>query len=78
MLKLKIGDRFFYSTVGSANSFTDGQIDELKKSSLSRVVCDNTGVGSMQPNAFRIVSNKTNPLLDCSSKVIQSINLGLV
>ena len=75
MLKLKTGDRFFFSTVGSGNSFTKGQVDELKKSSLARVVCDNTGVRTMQPNAFRIVSNMTNPLLDCSSKVIESIDL---
>lgn len=51
------------------------QVNELKKSSWARVICDNTGVSAMQPNAFRVASTSTNPLLECSNEVMTSVDL---
>ncbi|XP_070571675.1 thyroid peroxidase-like [Ptychodera flava] len=44
------GDRFWYENPGV---FTDSQLLELKKSSLARVICDNTGIGELPSNVFR-------------------------
>ncbi|XP_067682268.1 peroxidasin-like isoform X2 [Haliotis asinina] len=50
---LKIGDRFWYETDDAAVGFTVEQLAEIRKTSLSRVVCDNTDTVIIQPNAFK-------------------------
>ncbi|XP_071080667.1 salivary peroxidase/catechol oxidase-like [Haliotis cracherodii] len=54
---LKVGDRFWYETNNDVVRFTRGQLSELRASSLSRVVCDNTDTYKIQPNAFRKIGN---------------------
>ena len=50
---LRDGDRFYYENPGV---FTPQQLDEIRKASLSRVVCDNgDGITEAQPNAFSTV-----------------------
>ena len=50
---LREGDRFYYENPGV---FTPEQLDEIKKASLSRVVCDNgDDIRVAQPNAFSTV-----------------------
>lgn len=52
-----------------------GQIGELKKASLARVLCDNAvGIESMQLDVFEAPS-ATNPLVDCSDSRIPQISL---
>lgn len=49
--RLRSGDRFFYLNPGV---FTKLQLEEIKKVSLSKVLCDNLkGVVSLQKNAFK-------------------------
>ncbi|XP_046564387.1 peroxidasin-like [Haliotis rubra] len=50
---LKIGDRFWYETDDAVVGFTPEQLAEIRKTSLSRVVCDNTDTVIIQPNAFK-------------------------
>ena len=67
---LSRGDRFFYR--GDA-AFTDAQRAEVQKSSLSRVICDNSdSIQSIQANAFTIHST-SNPRISCGS--LPAINL---
>jgi peroxidase len=49
---LKKGDRFYYENGPSATSFTLDQLVEIKKTSMSRVLCDNVEVAQIQPSAF--------------------------
>ena len=51
---LRNGDRFFYKNSDPQTAiFSEKQRDEIKKSSLSRVICDNSdGITEIQPNAF--------------------------
>ena len=62
---LSRGDRFFY--LGDT-AFTAAQRAEVQKSSLSRVICDNSdGIHTIQANAFTLPSDTRNPRVPCSS-----------
>ncbi|XP_071090814.1 salivary peroxidase/catechol oxidase-like [Haliotis cracherodii] len=49
---LKKGDRFWFEEDNDFVKFTPAQLEQIRNASLSRVVCDNTNTGSIQPNAF--------------------------
>ena len=56
---LRNGDRFYYENVKSDTNpdafFTAAQRDEIEKTSLSRIICDNSdNIQEIQPNAFRL------------------------
>ena len=48
---LRDGDRFYYENANTG-LFTLTQRTQIEKSSLSRVICDNTDIKEVQPNAF--------------------------
>lgn len=50
--RIKEGDRFWYEAGKQAGSFTAAQLTQIKKATLSRVLCDNSNLDIMQPNAF--------------------------
>lgn len=56
MYRTRIGDRYFYKNRNQPKPFTSEQIKEIEKSSLARVMCDNSDVDMMQPDAFRSIS----------------------
>ncbi|CAF0776314.1 unnamed protein product [Brachionus calyciflorus] len=49
---LKKGDRFYYENGPSSSAFTLDQLNEIKKVSISRVVCNNFEINMIQPNGF--------------------------
>ncbi|XP_021248220.1 thyroid peroxidase isoform X1 [Numida meleagris] len=51
MKALRDGDRFWWE---NDNVFTEAQKNELKKHSLSRVICDNTGISDVPVDAFQL------------------------
>ncbi|XP_046954302.1 thyroid peroxidase [Lynx rufus] len=51
MKALRDGDRFWWESSGV---FTEAQRRQLAKHSLSRVICDNTGLPSVPPDAFLV------------------------
>ncbi|NWR49516.1 PERT peroxidase, partial [Regulus satrapa] len=51
MKALRDGDRFWWE---NDNVFTEAQKHELKKHSLSRVICDNTGISEVPVDAFQL------------------------
>ncbi|XP_046639001.1 peroxidase-like [Daphnia pulicaria] len=65
-LRLKRGDRYFYDLGGQAGSFTQEQLDEIRKISYSRIVCDNSFVQFIQPLFFKAES-ELNPIVSCMS-----------
>ena len=76
MKRLKNGDRYFFSLENSASAFSPAKLEEIRKVSWARVMCDNSGVESMQPGAMKSVS-QGNPLLNCNSNTIESLDLSV-
>ncbi|CAH0394955.1 unnamed protein product [Bemisia tabaci] len=64
--RTRVSDRFFYEQPHSPNTFTPEQLNEIRKASLSRLLCDNSdNIHTMQPKGFIKVS-QSNPLLACN------------
>ena len=65
---LKYGDRFWYDLGDLPGlpkiKFTLKQLSEIRKSSMARIVCDNTEITTQQPQAFRTIY-KENPETRC-------------
>ncbi|XP_045923430.1 eosinophil peroxidase-like [Micropterus dolomieu] len=67
--RIRLGDRLWYENPGV---FTPSQRAALSTATLSRIICDNTGITSVPRDPFNIVSNR-NPLVFCNN--IRSLNL---
>lgn len=53
--RLKLGDRYFYDLANQQGSFNLGQLNEIRKTSLARIICDNArGISEIQPLALQI------------------------
>ncbi len=51
--RLRSGDRFFYENEDAElNLFTPDQLAEIRKTSLARIICDNTNIRRVQSNPF--------------------------
>ncbi|XP_022781214.1 peroxidasin homolog [Stylophora pistillata] len=73
---LRHGDRYWYERNDPITAFTLPQLEEIRKSSLSRVYCDNAeAVFFIQKNPFKPSTSKngTNPVIDCD--FIPRVNL---
>lgn len=70
--RTKAGDRYFYSHQDEAGKFTKRQLAEIKRSSLARLLCDNTPFDRIQKDAFQPVS-ESNPIVPCEE--IKKVNL---
>ncbi|KAL7641462.1 UNVERIFIED_CONTAM: hypothetical protein RMT77_007333 [Armadillidium vulgare] len=81
-IKLKIGDRFYYENGNPSqnnspgnlgepqSSFTEGQLKEIRKTSLARILCDNSdNVELMQPLAF-VSAHLANKRAVCNTDVL--------
>ncbi|CAG9579728.1 unnamed protein product [Danaus chrysippus] len=70
--RTRVSDRYFYSHMGEAGSFTKRQLAEVRKSSLSRLLCYNTKIQTVPRDAFQTV-DESNPLISCSD--LKKMNL---
>ncbi|XP_035989799.1 eosinophil peroxidase-like [Fundulus heteroclitus] len=61
--KIREGDRLWWQNPGV---FTAKQREALSAVTLSRVICDNTGITAVPPDAFRLISNR-NRVVQCST-----------
>ncbi|XP_054719916.1 chorion peroxidase-like [Uloborus diversus] len=72
--RLKLGDRFWYENGGMESSFSEPQLQEIRKITLSRLLCDNTDVEAMQMVAF-VRPAKWNPSEDCKTGKIPRMSM---
>lgn len=53
-MRSKFGDRFYYEHGNQAGSFTPQQLQEIRKSSMAKIICDNSdGITEVPLNVFR-------------------------
>ena len=63
---LKKGDRFWYENGNHPGAFKADQLQEIRRASLSRVICDNLDdIESLQPFAFLTVDGFSNQRKAC-------------
>lgn len=55
---LKTGDRYYYENGPSQSAFTLDQLNEIKKISLARIICNDFDVSRIQKNVFLLNSQK--------------------
>ncbi|GBP86747.1 Peroxidasin homolog [Eumeta japonica] len=66
--QLRKCDRFWYENDNTAAKFTEQQLAEIRKTTLSKVLCENFDVTSdIQRAAFDLPSSFLNPRVACSS-----------
>ena len=66
-LQLKVGDRFFYEmSTNPLYHYNQTQINEIRKMTVARIVCDNLDVNGIQINPFFMPDPITNPMVSCS------------
>ncbi|XP_026488230.2 heme peroxidase 2 [Vanessa tameamea] len=66
--QLRKCDRFWYENDNRAARFTEQQLSEIRKSTLSKVLCDNFDIASdIQRASFDLPSNFLNPRVPCAS-----------
>ncbi|XP_013422154.2 chorion peroxidase-like [Lingula anatina] len=70
---LKFGDRFFYENGDEDIRFTEDQLEELRKTDMARLFCDNFNIASIPRNVFLMSDDTTNPLVDC--RTVKSMDL---
>ncbi|XP_061704372.1 peroxidase-like [Cydia pomonella] len=71
----RIGDRYFYDNSDQPYPFTTEQLSEIKRSSIARLICDNTDVAYVQRSPFEIES-VYNPKYSCQDySAIPYVNL---
>ncbi|XP_045523859.1 peroxidase-like isoform X1 [Pieris brassicae] len=70
--RTRSGDRYFYTHTHEAGSFSKRQIAEIRRASLSRLMCDNLEITGVQKDAFQPPSD-SNPIVSCDE--IKRMNL---
>ena len=56
--RVRFGDRYFYDNRNQPGSFTEQQLNEIRKTSMARLICDNTGIVEVQPLVFRKIQEQ--------------------
>ncbi|XP_047106680.1 uncharacterized protein LOC124775853 [Schistocerca piceifrons] len=73
---LRRGDRYWYENDLPPSSFTKEQLNEIRKVSLARVICDNSdGLREIQPEAFLDKDQFLNAMCGCKSDVMNHMDL---
>jgi len=75
--RLKKGDKFFHDLgVDQRRAFTLTQLDEIRKTSMARIICDNTDdIDRIQPLAFKMPTSRSNAVRLCTESSIPKMDL---
>ena len=76
--RLKKGDRFWYDlSLDSRLAFSPKQLEQVRRTSLARIICDNTdSVTNIQPLAFKLPS-RVNAVRPCTDPSIPALDLSV-
>ncbi|CEF70720.1 Peroxidasin-like protein [Strongyloides ratti] len=70
---LKYGDRYWFENYFTDSSFTIKQLDEIRKSSISEIICVGSNINSLQPNTFLLPDKFSNTFLNCNNNAINKM-----
>lgn len=74
---LRKGDRFWYENPGFHSSFTIDQLDQIRRITLSEILCQTMGeFETVQPFVFLSSDNIRNVRLSCGSPLMNKFDLG--
>lgn len=78
--RLQKGDKYFFDHDPSVNPshFTLDQLYELRKVTMSRLICDNSDrylIAGLAPNSFKMPGYPGNEIVDCEGPEIPRVNL---
>merc|ERR1712071_154820 len=74
--RLQRGDRFYYELGGQGTSFSQGQLAEIRRVSLARILCDNSEhVDNIQPLAMFQESGRNHRTSCQDTSAIPRLNL---
>ncbi|XP_022239909.1 peroxidase-like isoform X2 [Limulus polyphemus] len=75
--RTRVGDRFWYENGNQSGSFTEGQLSEIRKVTLSRILCDNSDdLNNIQLKAFMLADKQSNPVVSCDdAKRLPKLNM---
>ena len=74
MFYYKSGDRYWYENDIPPSSFTKEQLNEIRKTTLARVICDNIKtVDFIQPNVFIESDPFLNALMPCDGNTVIAV-----
>lgn len=74
--RARSGDRFWYERNDTCTGFSIEQLDEIRKTSLARVICDNSdNVATIQPQVFLRRTNNGGPNDDVSCFNLPHVDL---
>ncbi|XP_044018997.1 peroxidasin homolog pxn-2-like isoform X2 [Aphidius gifuensis] len=75
---IRLGDRYWYENGLTPGSFTLKQLDEIRKSTMARILCNNGDrLKRIQPRAFLLKDPFLNEVADCKSYQDTGMNLTL-
>ncbi|KAK5972522.1 hypothetical protein GCK32_013243 [Trichostrongylus colubriformis] len=78
MERTKRGDRFWYENFFYPSAFSTAQLEQIRKTTLARVVCDNADdLRFVQHNVFSLPDDYVNCPVSCSSSIIESVDFSL-
>ena len=72
---LKRGDRLYFENGPSATSFSISQLNEIRKVTMSKLICNNYKLSTIQSRAFRMPDNLANARVNCAN--IPELNLSV-
>lgn len=70
----KLGDRFYYENGHDPKTgFTLPQLNEIRKTTIEKMLCNTVSIVGIQQNAFMVSSRSRNPFIRCRD--LPDINL---
>jgi peroxidase len=72
--RLKVGDRFWFENGNQIYSFRAEQLQQIRKVTMARIICDNTALRSIQPWAFLQGRNLGNAERGCETIPAMSLD----
>ncbi|KIH45312.1 hypothetical protein ANCDUO_24648, partial [Ancylostoma duodenale] len=78
IFQTKRGDRFWYENFFYPSAFSTAQLEEIRKTTLARVICDTSdNIRFIQHNVFSLQDDYGNCPVSCSSSIIDGINFSV-